>query len=144
VKKPPDLRSGGFFATRKFQRFAFRFFLADFLAAFFADDFLPAVLAFFVAFFFGVTFLAAFLAAFFAFLATDLAAFAVAPAVLVTASVACCSIDLSSSMSSPKVVEAGTIADSQIQERAAGPSLAARIAAPGGQRQLRRWPPRRS
>ena len=72
----------------KAQRFAFRFFLADLPAAFFADDFLPAFPVFF-AFFFGVTFFAAFLTAFFAFLATDLAAFAVAPAALVTASVAC-------------------------------------------------------
>jgi hypothetical protein len=124
------LRAAG--SGQRFDFLAFFFFLgaffAYFLAAFFdffAGGFLPA----FFFFFFGVTFFAYFLT----FLATVFAAAVVALAALLTASVAVCSIDLSSSMSSPKVVEAATIADSQIVERdARAGKLERGVAVPAG------------
>src|SRR5436305_13832547 len=105
--------------VRRDQRFAFFafffFFGAVFFAAlpadFFADDFLPALFDF-LACFFGVTFFATLPAAFLAFLATVFAAAVVAPAAPLTTSVACSRIDFSSSMSSPRVVEAAPIPDS--------------------------------
>src|SRR5882757_437025 len=88
-------------------------FLADFFADFFADDFLPAFLAvldFLAAFLFGVTFLATLLAAFLTFFTAVLAASLVASAALLIASVKCSRTGFSSSISSPSVVNAATIA----------------------------------
>src|SRR4051812_18663460 len=116
ARKPPEfVRRLCAPAAQRFAFFALVFFFAaflpyflatvldfplDFPLDFFADDFLPAFLVLFA--FFGVTFFAYLLAAFLTFLTAVLAAAVVALAAPLIASVAVCSIDLSSSIASPR------------------------------------------